>query len=124
MSLEIDTKRWSQNVLASTMLMKDQHPSDRVDGLYIHGLSAGMVESSGIFDQAVPYSRGFNVPIAFNGSNGEQFSHNIDGDDNRPVGKNPGEGWPGKNWYIEELTGKGIRQEMLLSTGPGYHTRN
>lgn len=121
---EIDTTRWSENVLAATMLMQDSQFFHTPDGIYIHGLSEGMIRSARIFEQAADFSQDHKVPIAFNGSDGEQFSHNEDGDDSRPVGKNPGQGWPGKDWYIEELTALGVDRDLLLPTGPGYHTRH
>ncbi len=121
---EIDTIRWSENILATTMLLRDSQPSTPLNGLYIHGLSEGMIKSSGIFEQAINLSKTHGLAIAFNGSDGEQFSHNRDNDNNKPIGKNPGQGWPGKNWYIEELTAAGVDRNLLLPTGPGYHTRH
>lgn len=125
---EIDTTRLAENVLAATMLMQDKPQSTMVglqlDFLYIHGLSKGMERSSLILHKAAHLSNFYNLPIAFNGSDGEQFSHNEDDDDNKPVGKNPGQGWPGKDWYIEELTSWGVDRSLLLPTGPGYHTRH
>lgn len=120
---ELDNQRLTENVLASTVLMKD-HPMGQLDALYIPGLSSGMIESSGIFTQTAQHYIQHDTPISFNGSDGEQFSHNIDGDDRRPVGKNPGQGWPGKNWYIEQLISQGVDISMLYPTGPGYHTRH
>lgn len=120
----LDTNSWAENVLAATMLLRDSQPPSPLNGLYIHGLSEGMVKSSGIFKQAARLSITHGLPIAFNGSDGEQFSHNEDGDENKPVGKNPGQGWPGKDWYIEQLTANGVDKNLLLPTGPGYHTRH
>lgn len=116
-------QRWSENVLAATMLMRDSQ-TPPLNGLYIHGLSEGMVRSANIFDRASKYFETHHLPIAFNGSDGEQFSHNENGDDRHPVGKNPGVGWPGKNWYVEELSSMGVNRSLLLPTGPGYNTRH
>ncbi|MDO8557247.1 MAG: hypothetical protein Q7R98_02175 [Candidatus Jorgensenbacteria bacterium] len=110
---------------AATMLSSDR-PSDKVNAVYLHGLSEGMVESAGIFKKAVDMvtfgSMGRQAEfIAFNGSRGEGM-----GEQNRP-----GAAWPGSEYYIKELTTEltshhslANTPNILVPTGPGFHTRS
>ena len=105
---------------AAMMLSSDQ-PKGLVDALYLHGLSNGMVESAKLFDVALSffYTTSSSPVIAFNGSDGEGM-----GDQNKP-----GAAWPGKRWYIEELSRMLEDEECpvpkahLIPTGPALHTR-
>lgn len=97
---------------AAMMLSSDQ--SMRVNVVYLHGLSRGMVESANLFDVAVNFSHNGGNIISFNGSDGEGMG-----------GQNyPGAAWPGKKWYIEEFSRLGKNEHGLAPTGPGLHTRD
>ena len=84
------------------------------DAIYMPGLSPGMVEAGGLFDYvARKHSKGIPV-VAISGSDGE-------GVDER---SKPGDAWPGKSWYIEELTKRGVPKSRIVPLeGPQRHSR-
>ena len=105
-----------QDLTRATMLLQSDQPRDFVDALYLHGLSEGMLYSTypNLFDFAEDRAREYVAKfIAFNGSDGEGM----------PPQDQPGAAWPGKNWYIDELTQYPIFADKLKPTGAGRHTR-
>lgn len=87
-------ERFENLVRANQMLLADW-PEEKVDVLYVFELSKGMVKSGKIFDVAIDeiYSKGLAGHIAFNSSKGERYGGHV-----------PGEGWPGCQWYVDNLT--------------------
>lgn len=81
-----------------------------LDGVYLHGLSEGMVDACGL----IKFAAFMGTLVAFNGSDGRGA---------RPDSK-PGEAWPGAEWYIERLIAAGVRKEKLFPTRPGLHSRD
>ncbi len=120
-----DTEYYHNLAVAQTMLLSDTKPPGTFDALYIPGLSVGMIESGKLLQHLSEQYRRCGKPlIVFNGSDGERFSHNEGGDQDRPMGKEPGAGWSGKWYYFERLCDLGVPHSALQITGPGYHTRH
>lgn len=95
------------------MMLGSDWPKNPLDAVYIHGLSHGMLEAPEIFELAARlYHEGKAPFIAFNGSDGSPFGQNA-----------PGVAWPGMEYYVAELTKRGVPAELLVPTGPGFHTR-
>lgn len=85
-----------------------------LEALYIPGLSEGMVKSGNLLGLVVRELFYWEkAVITFNGSDGEDFKT-----------KTPRKGWPGKDWYIRELTNRGVSEKNLLPTRPAFHTRD
>lgn len=97
------------------LLFEDKYIPARVDAVYLHGLSEGMVASCSLFDLVANFvgsgKAGFAV---FNGSDGRGML---------PQDK-PGAAWPGSDWYRRELSMRGVKPVQLVSTRSGLHTRD
>lgn len=93
-------------------LERDDSAEARV--IYLPGLSEGMIRAGALFDYvALRYHNGSRT-VAVSGSDGE-------GMDER---SKPGEAWPGKSWYIEELGKRGVsRADIIPLEGPQRHSR-
>ncbi len=102
-------------IRANQMLLSGRPGKGSImDAVYLHGLSVGMIESGDIFNIAGRlFSTGKTKNIIFNGSDGEGAGQI----------KTPGEAWPGKSWYIKELS-KCIPTKNLIPTRPGFHSRD
>lgn len=98
---------WAEYARLALILSSDR-PPEKVDAIYLHGLSEGMIQSGNLFDLVTNFDASV---ISFNGSDGEGM-----GNQNRP-----GAAWPGKDWYVKNLSSPGKR---LVPTGPGLHTRD
>ena len=88
--------------------------NEKVEVIYLHGLSVGMVLASLLFDEVgtlYRYHKHFPT-IAFNGSEGQSASKD----------SKPGDAWPGKDWYFREFLNALVPQNKLVPTGPGLHT--
>ena len=101
------------DIIKAAFLLSSDDPPFLVDAVYLHGVSKGMALSANLFDEAAAFIRQRRAKyIAFNGSDGEGM-----GAQNRP-----GAAWPGKDWYISELSAR-VRPEILIPADPGLHTR-
>lgn len=112
------------NLMKANQMLLSDWPEKKVDVLYIPGLSEGMVKCGKLFDVAIKdiYSKGLAGCIAFNGSNGERYGSKV-----------PGEGWPGRDWYIDNLTERindiydrsldNIVGTILFPTRPAFNSR-
>jgi len=93
------------------------HVPKKLDLVYMHGLSEGMVKSCDLFSlcrASVVEDEAISTRIAFNGSDGRGASHD----------SQPGSAWPGGNWYVEGLFKVGIPTAQMFPTRPGLHTRD
>ena len=88
-------------------------PLRRVDAVYLHGVSDGMVASCNLFDTVYRAKQELHPKHIFaNGSDGRGM----------PPQDAPGKAWPGFDWYRTELPKHGVRN--ITPTGPGLHTRS
>jgi hypothetical protein len=111
--MEKEREQMFLDLIRVNQMLLSGRPTEIMNAVYIHGLSEGMVRAADIFQIAKDlYAHSEIKVIAFNGSDGEGAGQI----------KKPREAWPGKKWYIEELRGA-IMPEDLIPTGPGYHTR-
>lgn len=97
------------------LLFEDTFMPPRVDAVYLHGLSEGMVASCDLFGLVADFvSAGRTGVVAFNGSDGRGM----------PPQDKPGAAWPGSEWYQKELRARGISPAVLVPTRDGLHTRD
>ena len=112
-SHEIATDLQVPNILEA--LQGDLARYDECDVAYMPGLSVGMVQAANLFEVMVGYLKSSKVEkLAISGSDGEGVAE----------GSKPGEDWPGKSWYIKEITKRGVRIDKIIPlSGPQRHTR-
>ena len=112
-----NTERMLQDMVRAAWLLQSDQPPKRmgvIEIAYLHGLSRGMEESADLFRLITDYAGKYACGVSFNGSDGRGM----------PPQDKPGAAWPGKDWYIEELTAQKLLGTRLYPTRPGLHTRD
>lgn len=104
------------NLVRAAMLLQSDQPREPVDTIYLHGLSEGMIYST--HPNLIEITKRHLIAqratwISFNGSNGEGM----------PPQNQRGAAWPGKDWYLSKFRELSIAPNLLIPTGPGFHTR-
>lgn len=95
------------------MMLSSDWPKGPLDAVFFHALSKGMIEAPNLCDfTAQLYHDGTAPVIAINGGDGSPFGEVA-----------PGKSWPGMDYYVAELTSRGVPSEKLIPTGSAPHTR-
>lgn len=101
------------NQLWCRLIMRSE-PATRLDVVYLHGLSKGMIDSVDLFGATVQLVlEGKVKSVAYNGSDGR-------GTSSESV---PGSVWDGAEVYRADFLKYGIRASALFPTRPAFHTR-
>lgn len=109
---EISTDPQVVEILA---LLEEDKNQMGADVIYLPGLSHGMVAAGKLFEYIAGRHLSREIPlVAISGSDGE-------GMDER---SKPGDAWPGKAWYLEELGKLGVKSDNIVPLeGPQRHSR-
>jgi len=97
------------------LALETRTPPQAVDALYVHGVSAGMIESCGLLK---------NAAKAIIAGDAKFLSYN--GSDGRGAGESslPKSGWDGEEEYRTEFISSGVPAKLLVPTRAGLHTRD
>jgi hypothetical protein len=113
-ALELAQEMNTNPVVLEVLRTLEEDKGKMADVAYLPGLSVGMIEAGNLFDYFAALLLNGKVEIlAVNGSDGSGV-----------MNPKPGGAWPGKDWYMKELTARGVPEEKILPLhGPQGHSR-
>ncbi len=113
-ALELAVEMKTNEVVLEVLMALEGDAGKTAEVAYMPGLSVGMVDAGNLFDYFAGLLQNGKVQLlAMNGSDGSGV-----------MNPKPGGAWPGKDWYVKELTARGVPENKIYPlSGPQGHSR-